>query len=336
MKERLKRGWPVIKWVLAVVLLVGIGWQLAGDLSRLNPQSLTLYPEWLLAAAGFYLAGLGCSGIFWYRLLRTFGERPDLFRALCAYYISHLGKYIPGKALALVIRGTLIQSPRVKLGVAIIAAFYEVLTTMASGALLAALLFTAYPPTIPGLDWNPVLLGLLLSPVCIPLLPGVFNRLVRGLATRFQKVHSFRLPALRLTTLLEGLLLTGLGWTLLGLSLWALQQALLKNPPTWSGEHWARCTGMVSLAYVAGFLALVVPSGVGVREFVLLKLLPGEIPLQTVGAPEPIAAALVLMLRVLWTATELVTAGVLFLCLLLMEIVGKWKEDRGLRIENRE
>jgi hypothetical protein len=138
---------------------------------------------------------------------------------------------------------------------------------------------------------------------------------VRRLAERFQKVESFRLPALRVGTLLQGLLLAGVGWTLLGLSLWALLQAILLEAPELTGERWARCTGMVSLSYVAGFLALVVPSGAGVREYLLLKLLPAEIPIQGMVAPEPVSAAAVLLLRMVWTIAELMTAAILFLCL---------------------
>ena len=41
---------------------------------------------------------------------------------------------MPGKAWALMMRGTLVCGPDVKLGVALIATFYEVLTMMASGA----------------------------------------------------------------------------------------------------------------------------------------------------------------------------------------------------------
>src|SRR5439155_12172327 len=122
-----------------------------------------------------------------------------------------LEKYLPGKAWALMIRGTLIQGPDCKLGAALIATFYEVLTMMASGALLAAVLFALDPPALLGEAdaWNPAVLGLVLVVVCgVPLLPSVFNRIVGRLARRFQKVESFRLPRLGPATLLEGLATT--------------------------------------------------------------------------------------------------------------------------------
>lgn len=314
MHARLKRWWPGVKVGLALAILAFVGVRFARDLAELDPQELSLHPGWLLLSALLYLAGLAFSGAYWYWLLWRFGEKPSLLAALRAYYVGHLGKYVPGKALALVIRGSLVRSPDVKFGVAIITAFYEVLTTMASGALVAALLFTLWPPQVAEeLDLDPVFLGLLLLAVAgLPLLPAVFNRLVQGLAQRFQSVQSFRLPRLQTGTLLVGVAMTGAGWLVLGLSVWALVQALVPAPQTLDGARLARFTAMTALSYVAGFMALVVPGGVGVREFVLQQMLPPEIDGVALAETVPIATLAILVLRLVWTAAELVAAGVLF------------------------
>jgi uncharacterized membrane protein YbhN (UPF0104 family) len=155
---------------------------------------------------------------------------------------------------------------------------------------------------------------LLLALVGVPLLPGVFNRLVARLAARFQNVESFRLPRLATRTLLLGLAATACGWSLLGVSLWAVLQAVLPAPEPLTGPLWARCTAMVGLAYVAGFLAVFLPSGVGLRELILLALLPPLLADQPVESPAAVAAAAVLLLRLVWTAAELlVAAGVYWL-----------------------
>jgi hypothetical protein len=263
-----------------------------------------------------YLAALGGSAWFWFHLLRAFDQRPAPLATVRAYYLGHLGKYLPGKAWALLLRGTLVRGPDVRLGVAMITAFYEVLTTMAAGALLAAVLFAWQPPAAVRLAWDPALLGVvLLALVGVPLLPGVFNRLVGRLAARFQTVESLRLPRLRGTTLAAGLLVTGGGWALLGLSLWALLQALLPEPLALTGPLWGRYTAMVGLAYVAGFLAVFMPGGVGVREGVLLALLPHELlgtQAPDLHAAEALAALAVVLLRVVWTTAELLLATLVY------------------------
>ena len=62
------------------------------------------------------------------------------------------------------------------MGVAVVTAFYEVLTTMAAGALTAALLFLAFPPKVVMPHVHPVWAGLGLLALCgVPLMPAVFQ-----------------------------------------------------------------------------------------------------------------------------------------------------------------
>ena len=193
---------------------------------------------------------------------------------------------------------------------------------MAAGALLAAVLFalqallmTEEVRSIRLEGWpdvHPVLLGAaLVALLGIPLMPGVFNRLVARLARRFQKVEAFQMPHLRMKTLALGLLVTGIGWCLLGVSIWAMVQAVVPEPPPLTLSLWMQYTAAISLGYVAGFLALVVPSGIGVRELVLETFLaPTLAPEQWVG--KGLATVVALLLRLVWTVTELVLAGGLF------------------------
>lgn len=298
--------WPAAKLVLALVILVFVGRRFALDLQELETHHLRLRAAGLGWSCGLYLVGLCFSSFFWQRLLVRFGQSPPRGAAARAYFIGHLGKYVPGKAWALLLRGSMVRGPQVRLGPAVLSAFYEVLTTMAAGALVAAAVFLWRPPSIPGLDWSPLLSGLLLLVLFgVPLWPGVFNQLVDRVATRFQMIEAFRLPPLRLGTLLEGLGITACGWGVLGLSLWVMVYAVLPEPPALTVESWLRYTAVLSLAWVAGFMAIVVPGGVGVREFVLLTLLRND-------GPEPLIAAAVLLARVLWTLAELLLAGVLY------------------------
>jgi hypothetical protein len=313
MRAWLRRwGWTVAKALLALAILAGIGRQFYHNLTQLDLAELTLRPAWLALSAALYLVALGASAWFWYRLLRTFGERPAWLATVRAYYIGHLGKYVPGKAWALLLRGNLVRGPGVRLGVAILSAFYEVLTTMASGALLAAVLFALQTPAGTRLGLHPVVVGVLLLVLLgVPLLPGVFNRLVARLAARFQKVESFRLPRLRGGTLALGLAVTACGWLALGASLWAAVQAVVPEPYPLTPEAWARATAMVGLSYVAGFLAFMLPSGVGVREGVLEGFLAPELAGRVAHGPA-VATVTVLLLRLLWTSAELLMAAVVY------------------------
>jgi len=299
--------WRICKIVITGIIVVAVGRQFAFDLAKLDWQSLELRPGWLLLAAVAYLCGLGFSGLYWYRLLWRFGEQPRFWPACRAYFVGHLGKYVPGKAVALVLRASLVRGPRVRLGVAIVSAFYEVLTTMAAGALLTAVVFTFQPPQVDGLTWSPVYTGvLLLGFAGIPVLPGLFNRVVGRLAKRFQSLESFRLPHITLLTLLEGLLLASCGWLLLGLSTWCVFNAVAGEVVALNWTSGPQFLATVCLAYVAGFLALIVPGGLGVREELMRQFFPSLLSLQ-------LTSLAILLLRLLWTATEVVAAGLLYM-----------------------
>jgi len=203
-------------------------------------------------------------------------------------------------------RVAMARAAGVRTGVAAITATYETLTTMASGAIVAAILLPLMESGQSSLGWKA--LGLL-AIAGVPILPGVFNRLAARVSRPFTPANSAPLPRLSAASLLVGLLWTSLGWGCLGASLLALLRGLDIGG---SGVHvsWLACTAYVSLAYVAGFLTLPAPGGLGVREAILQQLLAPRFALQMGEASaESFAIVVVLVLRLTWTATELVLAG---------------------------
>jgi uncharacterized membrane protein YbhN (UPF0104 family) len=337
MWQHLRRWWPAGKAVLALVILLAIGWRFYRDLQRPDLWHRPFHPGWLLASAALYLLGLGTSAFYWYRLLRGIGQRPAFPAVVRAYYIGHLGKYAPGKAWALLLRATLTHGPQVHGGYAGLTAFYEVLTTMAAGALLAVILLAALGPPVSG-SFDPRALGrlvlgqtvegaeldhvavlllavLLLLAVGTPLLPPLFNRLARRLTLPFRGKDAPPLPRLGTAGLVEGLLLTGIGWLLFGVSLWSALQATAPRPLPWTVELLGRATAYLGVAYVAGFLLLVAPGGLGVREFFLTLFLTPEVA-RTLDVDAAEARATVILaalgLRLVWTAAEVVMAAAVF------------------------
>lgn len=317
MRAWLRRwGWRVFKAVLGLAILVAIGRQFYYDLQGLDLGELTLRPGWMAACGGLYVLALGCSAFFWHRLLLACEQRPPFLQALKAYYVGLLGKYLPGKAWALFMRGALVKGPQSGVGVAIVTAFYEVFTTMASGALVAAVVFTLQPfiaVDLPVLQLNPALVGaLIFLMLAVPLLPTVFNRLVGRLARRFQNVEAFRLPRLRLGTLLLGFAIMACAWVFFGLSLWSAVRSLVDLSHPLTPPVLARYAAIMGLAYSGGFLIVVVPSGMGVREMILMTYLVPELGSEGASAGPRIALLAALVLRLVWTATEVIVAGVLY------------------------
>ena len=89
-----------------------------------------------------------------------------------AFWIGHLGKYVPGKAMVVILRTGLVYSDRVNRTVAVTSVFIETLTMMAVGAFVAAasLMLTSENST---LMW--LALGLMLMSG-VPTWPPLFRR----------------------------------------------------------------------------------------------------------------------------------------------------------------
>lgn len=341
---RWQRIRPWLKPLITIIVLGAIAWRLVPDLETPQLWQRSFDPWWLLACGGLYILGLCCSLGFWYRLLRGLGQRPSVAVATRAYFLGLLGKYVPGKAWALLLRAGLVRGPRARLGVATLTAFYEVLTTMASGVLVAAVLFAVlFPEHADGTHWHLrdylfrkhppteavpaphsllILALILLGVLGVPLIPAVFNRIVRRVSSiaRVLKYESAEenaaaLPRLRLRFLAEGLPILAALWLLWGLSLWAAFRAMLGGAEAWSITVWLRYTAIVGVSYVSGFVILFLPSGLGVREFLLTVLLVPELGAVVDSDAQAVRAKVllaVILLRVVWTVAELVVAGAVY------------------------
>ncbi|HZZ77042.1 MAG TPA: lysylphosphatidylglycerol synthase domain-containing protein [Gemmataceae bacterium] len=299
----MKRDWKSlavrgIKLLAAGAILLYIGRRFVDDLEQLDFDTLELRPEWLAISGALYLFSLLPGVWYWHHLHRQFGYPIPTYAALRAHYIAQLGKYVPGKTLALLMRAHLTHPFGVPYGVSIIISFYEVLTMMAAGGIVAAVIYALEPPGDLQLGLHPVAIGAILVGMCgIPLLPAVFNFIVARLSARIQAVELYRLPSLRFGPLMRGLALGVVLWWVQGLSWYAMLQGVLPTPPAFTMSLWAQCTASIAFANVAGFVLIVIPGGLGVREWLLVNLL-------NFAGPGPYLTAAAILLRLDWIVME--------------------------------
>jgi uncharacterized membrane protein YbhN (UPF0104 family) len=355
MRGKLRRAWPIFKALLWLLILYLIGRQFARDLQRPDLRQRPLHAGWLLLSGLLYLLGLALSALYWRRLLAHLGAHPPLGPALRAYYLGHFGKYLPGKAWALFLRTSLVSGHGVRAGLAALTAFYEVLTTMAGGVLVATLLF-AVLGTDAGAGLNAEtlrhLLGmeqlgaggvqrsvvvslsaLLFAAFLVPLHPPIFNWLAHRMSLPFREADAAQLPRIRFVYLLEGLAWTSIGWLLLGASFAAALRGIVGAEWPFFDVRTARLPAIMGLSYVIGFVVLIAPGGLGVREFLLTLLLTPElVGVDGMGDEDARATVVlaVLVLRLVWTAAELWAA---LLCWLTSGLTvirsGRKKGERG-------
>jgi hypothetical protein len=331
------RWWSIGKVIIGAAILIFIGRHFARDLPPGEALKLLedCRPGWLVAAASLYIVGLAMSLWFWYRLLWQQKQRPGLLEAIRAYYLGHMGKYLPGKAWALALRAGLIKSDRVRLSTAVVTSLYEVLVTMAGAVLLAAVLtltwisspdvheaqvlhplwrlfrLTDPGPRIIEPDILLRLCAILGAVVGCPVLPPIYNRLVARISLPFRRDTQEAATPIGWHSWSEGLAITACAWLILGLSLWSVIKSVL---PNFGFSFFFPCCVYLALAYVAGFVIVFVPSGLGVREFCLNVFLVQEF-IQHFGLDDrhalKIGVLVVWLLRVIWTAAEVATVSLI-------------------------
>ena len=305
--DQSRRWWK--RWLLTAIKLLIVAlvvWFIHRTLvvawRQLGEQPWHFSLPWLLLAGVFYLTGTFCCGLFWHRVLRAMGQQAGLGETLRAYYIGHLGKYVPGKAMVVVLRAGLIRNHQVDATLAAISVFFETLTMMAVGAFLAAAIVAIWFRGEPLLFWAS--LGMMCV-AGIPTLPPVFRRLVRLTgAQKWNAATETGLAGVGYGTTIIGWVLNTLNWLILGLSLWAVIRSLgvAEASPI---DDLPVCTASVSLATVAGFLSFV-PGGAVVREAVLTELIRPQFG-------EVVAVVSAVLLRLVWLVSELVISGILYM-----------------------
>ncbi|HJN13401.1 MAG TPA: YbhN family protein [Pirellulaceae bacterium] len=294
--------------VIVLTLVVGGIWHTVDGAREeftakgFSPRNLNY--GWLAIAGLFYLSGSLPACCFWRSTLVAMGQHPRWLQTIRAYYVGHLGKYVPGKALVVVLRTGLIKSDRVDATVAATSVFVETLTMMAVGAVVAATILAI------GFRNEGLLLLLALglaAAVGIPTLPPIFRRVVRFLQVRrANPAIEAALEGLNFRLMLMGWSTMTVGWLFMGLSLWATLKATpaAVNQLTDPWHDIPLITACAGLAMVAGFLSLI-PAGLGPREWVIITLLVPEY-----GPVAGIVSAV--LLRLVWMGAEVLFAGLLY------------------------
>jgi len=307
-----------IKSVLTALVLAFVARHVAGTWRDLAARGAYLRIDWpwMALASAFYLAGLAAFGAYFGRVLASGPKPTRAYPSLRAYFISHLGKYVPGKALVVVMRAGLLTPHGARASTAAFATLYETLVMMATGALASSLVFAigwyTPPPAARGHATDIARIDIRLAAILagaglglaflVAAWPSVFPRLARLARVPFPDVGPEALPRVSAGLLAEGVAWSLVGWALLGLSQVAVIRGL--RPGGLTPSAWPLAMACVALATVAGFAVPISPGGLGVREWVLWTALGSAID-------RDLAVVSALALRLAWVVGELVTAAVL-------------------------
>jgi glycosyltransferase 2 family protein len=310
-----RRWWPLVKWSLFAVVLFFVGQRAVALWRSSPPTELHVDVTWLIPASLLYLIAWLPSVWFWRALLMRMEQQLDWRNAIRAYYVGHMGKYIPGKALVLVIRGALAKDAGTNPVLGGLTAAYETLVAMAAGAAIAVGLaplvvgdglWQQMPSALRVLreqTWLVPLVVMIATFASTPVSAWLFTRVGRKALPRTDDA----LPTSAITAGLvsQGVLITSLGWLCIALSLGCTLQAI--SGSQFDLAHFPIWLVSVTLSTFLGFVVLIAPGGLGIREWVLIEILKDQ---PAIGAERAILAAG--LLRAVWFVTELIAAGLLY------------------------
>ncbi|MDR2754772.1 MAG: lysylphosphatidylglycerol synthase domain-containing protein [Planctomycetaceae bacterium] len=266
-----KRLILVAKIVIVLAIFGWIGWELQKSWNKINRIQWTPNYYWLILSAFFYGISYIPSVLFWRHTMWLFGQHPGWYETFRAYYIGHLGKYIPGKAMVVILRASLLNRERTQLSVAAATVILETLNMMAIGGFISALIMVLWFRDLSVGNYLTFIAVGLMFFIGLPVFPPIFRRFAKqfGVGSNDPEINQ-KLQKLRFRTIFYGWSLMSIDWVLLGLSLWATIQGVGINTGTLI-DHFPQYVLAATLSVVVGFV-LMIPGGLGVREIIITQI----------------------------------------------------------------
>ncbi|RME42096.1 MAG: hypothetical protein D6795_21380, partial [Deltaproteobacteria bacterium] len=285
----------VLQAGIVAVAFFYVGRTFYAGLGELERTRFAFHLPLLLLSMALLLVYLLCQGGIWALLLgrSLSGKHPFRFgEALRVFLISQLGKYIPGRVWVLAGRiyfGGRVGIPRRRIvAVSVLADLFSILA--ASAIALPLLLRRTELPQ--GAFWA------LLPFAGGGVLLGLFPERVKGIANRL--LVWLKRPPLTIVLRRRDFLLVFaaslLSWGIFAFGYVLFAIAVVETAP--EDFLWVSASHIVAL--VLGFLSLVTPGGIGVREGILTYLLG-------FCYPAPIAAMMAVLSRLWLTIGELLS-----------------------------
>ncbi|AMM21707.1 hypothetical protein AX769_18080 [Frondihabitans sp. PAMC 28766] len=277
----------MVALVLCIVFLIPRASDIVDALGRQNPLSIVI--GLVLAIAATYATFLS-----WRELMRGAGHPLALMAAQRVFFLSQIGKYIPGSIWAIAAQADLGREHRVPVVKSVAVGLLTLLVSCGAGVCVAAASLPFVIPDALSKYWFVIVF----VPIALAALHPAVLGLVMRLASRVMK-RDFGTIRLPLPSVAKAFGWAVIAWILFGAHIATLSAALIRL----DGHTFVLAIGGYSLAWLVGFLVFFLPAGLGGREAVLTALLVAGSAMSLNGA-----VSVAVMSRVLLTATDLLLA----------------------------
>ena len=293
-----------LRWSLFAVAVALLTWAVASQWEAVSAAAVDVGWGAIGLATLAAMAALGFNTLSWRAVMRSVGLHAPVVDAASVFLVSQAGKYVPGAVWPVLAQSEFARAH----GLSRTRGMTGSLVAMAVGVVTAGVVGTlglvAWAPGALADYWWALVVVVVLATL---LVPAVLTRALRlGLTVMRRSAEP---PTIMGRALLVSAAWSAANWLALGLQAWILLRIL--SPGT--EGLWSLATGAFALAWLAGFLVVFAPAGVGPREAALVVLLAAV-------ATRPEALALALISRFAMTLADAVGLG----CGLLAR---RWRRD---------
>jgi glycosyltransferase 2 family protein len=290
-----RRLFKVAQWIFAAVVLFFAARSLATQWTRVQPRlsHIEFGWQWIGLATVLILLTYALLIEGWRRVLGAWDSHLPFSQAARIWFLSNLGKYVPGNIWSLTAMGVMARerglSALAAAGSSVIMQAMSLATgtaiVMVTGAKLLG------KPALVGVSVALLVALLLSAPKFLPPLAVWIGGLIG---------KDIVPPTVPATSIWTAAIASTLSWLFYGLAFQMFVRGLLGSSPGEISSYIAVYTA----AYILGFISPIAPAGLGVREFTLAAFMT------QLGLANEADAALVAIAARLWlTIVELVPSG---------------------------
>lgn len=294
-KKEILRACKAVFGVLAAVFLVWYFWKnWQGFSATLHSVDIGIFVLSML----FYFVYKFTLASLWHYITKINGCSIKYEKAVTGYLYSILGKYIPGKVFMLAARLTYYKEENAPLSKVTVCFFIENICTLLGAAMLFIISLFFFPnELLESYKWITIVLIAAFF-VCIH--PGIINFLLRIVGKLFRK--DLQIP-MKYPQMLGIVLMFIANWLIVGAGFFMLVQSIY---PDILMSQALFCAGVWGISAIMGILAVFAPSGIGVREGIIIVGL-------MLVMPESEAAVISVVSRLWQTIPELILVALAFL-----------------------
>lgn len=246
----------------------------------------------LVVALACATAALLASAGLWAAMFRSAGGRTGWREAMAAWLGSNLGRYLPGKVWQLASVAAYVRARGDSGATALAVSLALQAVVLAAGAAVAVVSLggRAFGAASP---WT---IAIAVAAIALALNPAILRRSIVWGRHLLRETPTDEAPGLHYGVLLRAGACAFLLWGLYGVGFWVLCTGLVEGSPV----SLPIATGVYAAGYIIGYVVLLAPGGIVVREGAIAALLGAA-----AGVPLGPAMAIALAARLWTTVAEL-------------------------------